>query len=333
MLGIAGLSAGVGIFQHFHEHFGTPMWQLIPNPGAVGETYASWEERLVGLSEDPIRAGNVMMITGLFALGAILVAPISANSKRLIGFTLLLMAGAAYFTYTRSWAIAMVPALLSIAFLYKGKYRMEFCLIIIVLAGGFWYWSDTKANRYTLTAANDDSAAARPVLWTLGLDIAYDHPWLGVGHDAFLKLSPEYAKDLSQSLLDNQNAGDVVGKYAPHNDLINVWLSWGFFALVIYVVFALLILKNFYDTFLHARDPLLRGLALGGIAALLGYEVNSQFHNMLDSTLTLWIIGGFSLVMLKMSPYTPVEDPPPGPPRPARLVRARVEDEWETCAV
>jgi O-antigen ligase len=275
----------------------------------------------------------VMMITGLFALGAILVAPISPNAKRLVAFALLLMAGAAYFTYTRSWAIAMVPALLSIAFLYKGKYKMEFWLIIIVLAGGFWYWTDMKATRYTLTAANDDSAAARPVLWTLGLDIAYDHPWLGVGHDAFLKLSPAYAKDVSQSLLDNQNAGDVVGKDAPHNDLINVWLSWGFFALVIYVVFTLLILKNFYETFVHARDPLLRGLALGGIGALLGYEVNSQFHNMLDSTLSLWIIGGFSLVMLKMSPDTPIEDVPPEPPRPVRFVRDKVEDQWETCAV
>jgi O-antigen ligase len=227
----------------------------------------------------------------------------------------------------------MVPALLSMALLYKGKYKKEFWLIIIVMAGGIWYWSDMKSTRYTLTANNDDSAAARPVLWTLGLDIAYDHPWLGVGHDAFLKLSPEYAKDLSTSLLDRENAKDVVGKYAPHNDLINVWLSWGFFALVIYVAFTLLILKNFYETFIQARDPLLRGLALGGIAALLGYEVNSQFHNLLDSTLTLWILGGFSLVMLKMSPYTPVKDEPPAPPKPVRLVRDVLTDEWETCGV
>jgi hypothetical protein len=53
----------------------------------------------------------------------------------------------------------------------------------------------------------------------------------------------------------------------------------------------------------------------------------------IDSTLTLRIRGGFSFVMLKMSPYTPVEDPPPEPPRPVRLVRDKAEDEWETCAV
>ncbi len=333
LFGLAALSAGVGIFQHFHEHYGTPMWQVIPNPGAPGESYTTWEERLVGLSEDPIRAGNVLMVTGLFALGAILIAPVSASTKRLVAIALLGMAGAAYFTYTRSWAIAMAPALLSMALLYKGKYKKEFWLIIIILAGGIWYWSDMKSTRYTLNASNDDSAAARPVLWTLGLDIAYDNPWLGVGHDAFLRLSPEYARDLDSSLLERQNAGDVVGKYAPHNDLINVWLSWGFFALVVYIVFGLLILKNFYDTFREARDPLLRGLALGGIAALLGYEVNSQFHNFLDSSLTLWILAGFSLVMLKLSPYLPAKPEPPRAPRPYRLVRDEATNEWDKCAV
>jgi hypothetical protein len=53
----------------------------------------------------------------------------------------------------------------------------------------------------------------------------------------------------------------------------------------------------------------------------------------IDSTQALWILGGFSLVMLKMSPDTPIEDPPPEPPRLVRLVRDKVEDEWETCAV
>jgi hypothetical protein len=34
-----------------------------------------------------------------------------------------------------------------------------------------------------------------------------------------------------------------------------------------------------------------------------------------------------------MSPYTPVEDPLPEPPRSVRLVRDKAEDEWETCTV
>jgi O-antigen ligase len=333
VFGLAALSALVGVFQHFHAHYGTPMWQVVPHSGAPGESYTTWEERLIGLSENPIQAGNVYMIIGLLMLGALLVTPLSPMVKRLIGFTLLFMAGAAYFTYTRSWAIAMVPALLSLALLYKGKYKKEFWLIIIVVAGGIWYWSDMKSTRYTLDANHDDSAAARPVLWSLGLNIAYDHPWLGVGHDAFLKLSPEYEKDVSQSLLDRENAKDVVGKYAVHNDLINVWLSWGFVALVLYIVFALAIAKNFFDAYARALDPLLRGIALGGIAALIGYEVNSQFHNLLDSTLTLWILGGLSLALLKLSPVRPPAPKPKGFETPLRLVREDGGNGWEECAV
>jgi O-antigen ligase len=194
-----------------------------------------------------------------------------------------------------------------------------------------WYWSDMKANRYTAT--NDDgSAAARPVLWSLGLNIAYDHPWLGVGHDEFLKLSPEYENTVSQNLLNKQNAKDVVGKYAPHNDLINVWLSWGFIAVILYVLFGLAIGKNFYDAFTRAADPLLRGLALGGLAALVGYEINSQFHNLLDSTLTLWILGGLSLALIKLSPLKPPPPRPKTPLAPVKLVRA-TRNEWEECVL
>jgi hypothetical protein len=331
IFGFAVLSAVIGVFQHFHAHYGTPMWEVVPNPGSPGETYITWEERLLGLSENPIQAGNILMVVGLIALGAVLVMPLSANVKRGLAFTLLFMAAASYFTYTRSWAIAMVPALLSMALLYKGRYKKEFWLIIIVVAGGIWYWSDMKSTRYTLNASNDDSASARPVLWSLGLNIAYDNPWTGVGHDAFLKLSPEYEKTVSADLLNREQARDVVGKYAVHNDFINVWLSWGFIALVIYILFAMAIAKNFYDAFSRAGDPLLRGIALGGIAALIGYEVNSQFHNLLDSTLTLWILGGLSLAVLKLTPRIP---PPPKPKAfetTVRLVRDRKENSWEEC--
>jgi O-antigen ligase len=218
------------------------------------------------------------------------------------------------------------------ALLYSGKYNKEFLLIIIVVGGGLWYWSDMKTNRYTLDAENDDSASARPVLWSIGLNIAYDHPWLGVGHDAFLKLSPEYAGSVSKDLLERENAGDVVGKYTVHNDFINVWLSWGFITLLLYILFAIATGKNFYDSFVRAHDPLLRGIALGGLAALVGYHANAQFHNLLDSTLTVWILAGLSLALLKLSPR-PAPPPLPKPTdSPIRLVRSEGNG-WDTCDV
>jgi O-antigen ligase len=331
LFGVAALSATVGIFQHWSSSRGTPIWQTIPHAGAPGETFASWEERVVALTNNPIHAGNTLMVAGLFALGAILVAPMSSNLKRGIALTLLMMAVASYFTYTRSWAIAMVPALVSIALLYRGQYKKEFWLLIIVMMGAVWYWSDMKATRYTADASEDGgSASARPVLWSVGLNIALDHPWLGVGHDAYLELSPEYAKTLDDDLLESPEARSVIGKYTPHNDLLNIWLSWGFFSLLVYVIFSIAIGRNFVLTFITTADPLLKGLALGGLAALIGFQVNSLFHNFFDSTLTLWVLGGFSLVALKLGPHAPIENAPE--PQPIVLVRDR-RGEWETCPV
>jgi O-antigen ligase len=335
LFGIAALSAFVGLSQHFHDGRGTPMWQTVPHPGAVGENFESWESRLLGLSENPIQSGNVYMIAGLFALGVLLYAPMQSSTKRWMAFALLMMCAAAYYTYTRSWAIAMMPALGTIALLYRGKYKREFLLLIVVLGGGLYYWSDMKSSRYTETAQNDSSAAARPVLWTLGLHIAYDHPWFGVGHDSFLDLSKEYTNEVPDDLLQMQGAKDVIGKYTVHNDPINVWLSWGFFALFVYLALTIVIGKNFYDTWAIVEDPLLKGLALGGLAAVIGFQVNSLFHNFLDSTLTFWILGGFSLVLLKLAQTEYVPRPPKPRPTPTpQVVLARNEmGEWEECSV
>lgn len=330
LFGLAVLAAFVGAMQHWSDSRGTPLWQAIPHAGAPGESFKTWETRAVNLSDNPILAGNVLMIAGLFALGVLLFAPFRTNTKRLIAVCLLLMTATAYFTFTRSWAVAMVPALATMALLYRGQYRREFWLIIVVLGAGLWYWSDMQSSRYTQGADTDSSVAARPVLWTLAYNIAADNPWLGVGHDAFLELSPEYASTIDPDALER--AGDVVGTYTPHNDFLNVWLSWGFFALLAYCSFIFVIGRNFFTTFRATAAPLPKGLALGGLAALIGFQVNSFFHNFLDSTLTLWALAGFSLLLPKLAPGTPVE---PGPEAPApRIVLVRDKrGGWEECAV
>jgi O-antigen ligase len=114
---------------------------------------------------------------------------------------------------------------------------------------------------------------------------------------------------MDANALEQQGAHGVVGKYTPHDDLLNIWLSWGFFALAIYVGFSLVMGWNFYQTFINTADPLLKGLAIGGLSALIAFQVNSLFHNFLDATLTLWILGGFSLLLLKLDRKRPPRRP------------------------
>ena len=58
---------------------------------------------------------------------------------------------------------------------------------------------------------------------------------------------------------------------------------------------------NFVRAAYGFSEPLLKGIALGSLGALVAYAVNSFFHNFFDSTLTLWLLIGLSLALVKLS--------------------------------
>jgi hypothetical protein len=320
---VAMASAITAVFQHYSGSRGTPLWEVVPHAGTGGD-FASWETRALGLSENPIHVGNVLMIVGLFALGVVLIAPLEPYIKRITMLSIFIMTAASYFTFTRSWAISVGVALIVLCAFYRGKYWREFLIVVVLGASVFWYWSDTSGSRYTQTAATDDSAAARPVLWELSINMAEDHPWLGVGYNQFMRLSPEYSSAIPHDILERQNAADVIGKYEPHNDFLNVWVSWGFLALLLYVALITTVGLNFIHVYRNAADPVIRGLGMGGLAALIAYVTNSMFHNFFEGSLAFWIIAGFSLVL-------PRVDRPPmvNEPLLPRLMRGTKEIEWK----
>jgi O-antigen ligase len=309
LLVVAGVAALAAVFQNLSGSLGTPVYEVIPHAGASGDL-ASWENRALALSENPILASNVQMIVILFALGVVLLAPIAPQTKRLVMLAVLLMAVASYLTFTRSWVLSAGVALVVLASFYRGQYWRELLIVVVIGASAFWYVSEVENSRYAQTAANDDSAAARPVLWELSLNVAADHPWFGIGYDQFREVSPAYADTVSQTALDRQHAADVIGKENPHNDVLDVWVSWGFFALMIYVALGVVVGLNFIYVYRNGADQVIRGLAMGGLAALVAYETNSMFHNFIENSLVFWIIAGFSLVLPKVDRPPVVADGP-----------------------
>jgi O-antigen ligase len=102
-------------------------------------------------------------------------------------------------------------------------------------------------------------------------------------------------------LLRQQNAGDALGRFEPHNDYLNIWLSFGTLALATYLLMMWCTLSNFRDAFNQLSDPLLRGIALGSLGALIAFGINSFFHNFFDSVLTLWILAGLSVALMTLA--------------------------------
>ena len=199
-LTVATVSAIVALLQHYH-YKGAPIYQGVPHTGAISR-FESWEGRSLGLSESPVYLSNVLMVMLFLVMGVLISINTSTKTRRVLAAVLVMLALGLYLTYTRSWSYSAAVALLPIVLIYRGRYRREFWLLAVMAAAIFLYYSDYQGSRYTLGPGSEDSAAARPVLWSVGLNIAMDHPFLGVGHNAFLELSPEYAS--SDALPDGQ---------------------------------------------------------------------------------------------------------------------------------
>jgi hypothetical protein len=95
--------------------------------------------------------------------------------------------------------------------------------------------------------------------------------------------------------------------------------------LVVYIALVVVVALNFLHVYRTAADQVIRGLAMGGFAALVAYETNSLFHNFFEGSLAFWIIAGFSLVLPKV-------DMPPMAIEPLipRLMRSGKEFVWKT---
>lgn len=297
---VSAVSALVAVFQHYSQFAWTPLYEAIPHPGTGAESFESWGGRAVGLAESPIDLTNTLLFFVMPLLGVILLARLSPRVRFLLTAILLTAMAALFFSFTRSWILSAAVALFAFVLLYSGRYKRELVLLSVLAVFGFWYWSDFQSNRYLLDASSDPSAATRPVLWDVGLNMALDHPFLGVGHNSFLELSPEYASRVSESLLERQDAASALGRYEPHNDYLNIWLSFGTGALILYLFVLFMTGKNYVEAFFRTSDPLVKGLSLGGLGALLAFAVNSAFHNLFDSTLVVWLLAGFSLAITNL---------------------------------
>ena len=298
---IAMASTLVALMQHYHFR-GAPVIATVPND--IFDTgFEAWQGRSLGLAENPVYLTNDLLFVLLPIVGVLMTAAVPERHRGFVAVCAVMILGALYFTQTRSWVLGAVPGMAAMAFLLSPRMRRDALVFVLLFGVLFWAWSSHAGNRYAAT--DDDSASARPVLWSASFDIVKDHPLIGVGHDKFLELSPQYAGEdqvVEEPLIENVlDPNDVLGRFAPHNDYLNVWLSWGTFALAAYLAILVATLINLKDAFYQLRDPFLKGIALGGLGALIAFCSNSFFHNFFDSTLTIWILAGLSLAMIKLA--------------------------------
>ena len=297
---VVGLaSAAAAVLQHF-EFRGAPVFAVVPND-VFRDGLAAWGGRALGLTEHPVYLTNDLFVLLFPLVALIILRAVPERSLLSLAALLLIVLAALYFTQTRSWVYSAGLATVAMAMVASGRMRQELLVVLVIAAGGFWYWSERTGSRYTMGPSSDDSAATRPVLWSAALNIALDNPVLGVGHDSFLDLSPQYADRIDSGLLQRQGAGSALGTYTPHNDFLNVWLSFGTLALFAYIGLIWFSASNFVHAYRTFADPSLQALALGSFGTIVAFSANSLFHNFFDSTLVVWMLAGFSIALCSVA--------------------------------
>jgi O-antigen ligase len=297
-------SAIVGLMQHYRI---LGMTQVTLIPGFL-ERFTDGQPRVPGIAETELELAYVLATALLIVLSVYLVKGVNFGNKRLLLLSIMLMAPALYFTYTRSATLGLALGLVALVLFLKTRIRgdliMATMLLTVILiemtgvAGGLHFQGRSQETQ-------EESSIARHVLWQAGMAVALDNPVLGIGGNQYRAIAPRYAANVDPSLLEweeEQYWGyATLGSEAIHNDFLNMWVSYGTPALVAFVWLFMATLRNFLESYRISKRSFIKGLSIGLAAALVAYGANAFYHNLMRTLPLFWMLAGFSLVTAKLA--------------------------------
>ncbi len=298
---VLSVSALVSILQHYNI-LGMQAATLLPGLMQTGS-----DLRSPGISGGALELSYLASTVLLALFGAWALKGLKPNIRWLAPLILIALAAAVYFTFTRSAIIGVGLGLAAMLLLVKTRIQSWIVMVGALLVAIILIFSPL-GNQYLAgrsAAVQEDSAVSRIILWEAGANIALDHPVLGIGSGNFNTLSTQYQSSVDSSLLAYEKreywSYRTLGSEPPHNDFINIWLSYGTPALIFFIGLFVLIISNFTLAYRRSRSFFIRGLSIGLAAALVAYGVNALYHNMISTMPLFWILGGLSLALAKLA--------------------------------
>ena len=296
------ISAVIGIFQYFNI-LGMQSALLIPGPTHL----ASENFRITGITVGTLEASYILSTVFLVLLGTFLYRGLGRNTQPLAPVILVVLAAALFFTYTRSSILAVLFGIVSLALFIKTRIKASLILLASLGLALILMLSPLSSQYLSGRSAvvQEESTVSREILWQAGVNIAISHPVLGIGSSNFNSLSTQYQSAVNPSLIAYEKqqywSYRTLGNESPHNDFINIWLSYGTPALILFLWLFIAVLNNFLRAYRISNSDFLKGLAVGLAAALVGYGINTLYHNMLATMPLFWILAGFSLALARLA--------------------------------
>jgi O-antigen ligase len=278
--------------QHFNRLGYLPLYEI------YGDSVRG--ARVAGLSETPVQLGFNLPMVLLPLIALYFLKGVNSRIRKLFILLIIMIFGALFYTFTRTGIFSLAPGLLLMFFLMKGKPKKQLFLIALILGFAFFCYINITGSRYSQGFTESSSAAARPVLWQAGVNIALDNPILGIGSYNFREVSQGYASTINPVFMETQGGGKILGETTVHNDFIRVWASFGTVALLAYLLMFVGIFRNFLESYRKSLTPFLKAFSLGCFGALAAYIFNAATHNVMGSSMLLWISGGFSIATAKV---------------------------------
>jgi putative inorganic carbon (HCO3(-)) transporter len=220
--------------------------------------------------------GHYYTYAGLLAMQAVLTLAWALRAGRRAerlggGAAFLLMVAAILQTQTRSAALAVLCG----TALVLGLLRPRLLLLLPLLAGLGWWLSPAHVSERIASAFDpkDETVNERYEMWSNGLAIWRDHPWLGVGPDEVRHHYESY-RDPESPLAHVSFPGRI------HNNLIQIAAERGLPALLLWLSFWVAWAWRALRARLHRRQeaPAVAAAAAGSIGALLAFHLMGIFE-------------------------------------------------------
>ncbi len=284
-----GMLAGVGLFLALtaYAEIGKQWWAVFPRYIANPELGTHF-----GRARGPAlnSASLGVFLTICFWAAWMLVPRASRPTKAALTVVLVLIAGAVYFTYTRSTWLGLAGGLAAIPlWQLPRRWRLPAALgvamcgaIGVAALGG----SVTELQRKDSDASAEHSVYQRASFVYVSMRMFRDAPVFGCGLGRFYDKKIPYLADRSQQL-----ELESLRKLDHHNTLLSVLVETGFVGFTLFVGLLAAWLRAAWRVAADvAREPWQRTQGLFSLATLLTYLASALFHDLTLSPTEHWLL-------------------------------------------
>jgi hypothetical protein len=277
--------------------------QAIKDSGGVGferlgiTTSPGRHFRITGFYSHYETYAEVLQLIGALAVGLLIAIPSKKSGLALfLTVAIPLITAALIFTSTRAALIGLALSVAVMAIAHSGRRILIAAMIGVIILLPLGMFAIERSRGISLFDPDEGSTAYRLEVWREALRIIKDNPIVGIGKGSEAKLKER---------LGLYNDGRLPPGHF-HSTPVQIAVWWGLVALIFYYSFMTVFLIETWRFVRSSsvKDWQVQGIALGGLGALVAFNVSSFAHfNFGDGEVIMafWLLTGLALAVRRIA--------------------------------